>query len=108
MFLLDPVHRRATKIIRRWEHLCYGIRLREFKAFFHCLKWAHRKDGLFIMECRDRMRGNDFNLKEGKFRLDISNKIFTEWVVNYANRFPRDAVDVCSLGMFKARLNELV
>lgn len=114
MQLLHLAQRRATKIIRRLEHLCYEIRLREVGLFnlrkrlqrefimsFHCLKQANRKDVVLVMECRDRMRGSDFHLKEGRFGLDISNKFVTGYLVNYSNRFPRKIVDAFSLEMFK-------
>ena len=40
---------------------------------FQYLKGAYRKAGveLFIRAGSDRTRGNGFNLKEGRFRLDI-------------------------------------
>ena len=46
-----------------------------------------------------------FNLKEGRFRLDISKKFFTTRVVKHWNRLPRQAVDAASLEVFKARLD---
>ena len=95
------------------EHLSYEDRLRELGLFspekrrlqgdllaaFQYLKGAYRKDGegLFIRECRDRMRGNGSKLKEGRFRLDIGKK-FTVRVVRHWNRLPRKVVDVPSLG----------
>ena len=52
----------------------------------------------------DRIRGNFFKLKEGKFKLDVRQKFYTQLVVRLRNRFPREAVDTPSLEMFKARL----
>ena len=47
---------------------------------FQYLKGTYRKDGenLFTKACNNRTRGNDFKLKEGGFRLDISKKFFTK------------------------------
>ena len=108
-------------MIRGMEHLLYEDRLRELEllslekrrlrgdliAAFQYLKGAYRKDGegLFIRECRDRMRGNDFKLKEGRFRLDIRKKCFTVRLVRHWNRLPREVVAVPSLKVFKARLD---
>ena len=55
--------------------------------------------------CSDRTRGNVFNLKEVRFRIDIRKKFFTMKVVRPWPRFPREAVAAPSLAVFKARLD---
>ncbi|KFR11860.1 hypothetical protein N306_05291, partial [Opisthocomus hoazin] len=48
---------------------------------------------------------NNSKLKEDRFRLDIRKKFFTMRVVRHWNRLTKEAVDVPSLTVFKARLD---
>jgi len=57
------------------------------------------------MACSDRTRCNVFNLKEGRFRLDIRKKFFTARVVKPWPRLLREAVAAPSQAVFKARLD---
>jgi len=107
-------------MIRRLEHLCCEERLRKLGLFslekrrlqgdliaaFQYLKRAYRKDGdrLFSRACCNRTRGNDFQLKEGRFRLDIRKTFFTVRMMKHWNRFPGEVVDAPCLEAFKVRL----
>ena len=104
MELLEPVQRRAMKMIRGLVHLPCEERLRElglfrlekrrlqwhFLAPLQSLKGAYRKagEGLLIRMWSKRTRGNGFKLQEGRFRLDIRKKFFTVGVVRHWNRLP--------------------
>ena len=95
MDLLQQVQRRATKIVGGMEHLSYEERLRGLGLFslekrrlwaafivaFQYLKRAYKKgrEGLFTRAGSDRTRGNDFILKEGRFRLDMRNSLLWRW-----------------------------
>ena len=121
MELLERVQRRATKKIRGLEHLSCEESLRELELFslekrrlqgdliaaFQYLKGAYRKagEGLSTRACSDRSRSDGFEVKEGRFRLDIRKKFFTVRVVRHWHRLLRDAVAAPSLEVFKARLD---
>ena len=74
---------------------------------FQYLKGSYKQEGerLFTKVDSNRTRGNGFKLRQGRFRLDIRRKFFTQMVVMHWNRLSKEVVDAPSLQAFKARLD---
>ncbi|KAK4810901.1 hypothetical protein QYF61_013309 [Mycteria americana] len=90
--LLACVQRRETKMVKGLEGKTYEEQLRSL--------------GLFSLEKRsDRTQGNGMKLRQGKFRLDIRKRFFTERVVGHWNRLPREVVTAPSLSELKESLD---
>jgi len=89
------------KMLRSWTCLgwrregCGGTSLLTSRISVELITWS----------VINRMRGNCFKWRKGRFRADIRRKFFTQRVVRHWHRLPREAVNVPSLGDFKARLD---
>lgn len=60
---------------------------------------------IFTRACSGKTRGSCFKWKVHRFRSDIRKNFFMMRAVRHRKMFPREAVDVPSLGVFNVSLD---
>ncbi|KAJ7403338.1 hypothetical protein BTVI_77709 [Pitangus sulphuratus] len=74
----------------------------DFTEVFNILMRGSGREGtdLFTLVTNDRIRGNGVKSCQGRSRLDIRNRFFTQRMIGHWNRLPRAVVTAPSVTEF--------
>ena len=78
---------------------------RKLTTLYNSLKGCCSEVGVNSSPWLHRMRGDGFKLCQGRFRLDIMKKLFSERVVRHWKRLPREVGEALFLEMFKKHVD---
>ncbi|TRZ11447.1 hypothetical protein HGM15179_015665 [Zosterops borbonicus] len=113
------VSRGGNKAVKGLENKPDEERLRELGVFilekrrlrgdlitlYNSLKGVVDSWGLVSSPGSTDRRRHSLKLCQGKYRLDIRKKLFTQRVIKYWNYLPREVVESPSLDVFKRKLD---
>ena len=115
--LLERVQRRATKLVKGFQHLSYEERLkklnlkslsyRRHKAdmvqVFKCIKGIDKLNfgNMFKFSNTGKTRGHKYKLQKQKFKTGIRQNFFSQRVINSWNNLPSSVINSSSLFAFK-------
>jgi len=119
MDLFGCVQHRAENVLKRLEHLSYGLRglglfslektrlMGDLVNVYKYLMRENEEEGarLFSVMPRDKTWGNGHKLKHMKLRLKIRKHFFTVRVVKHLHRLPRVVVESPLIEIFKTQLD---
>ncbi|KAK4821600.1 hypothetical protein QYF61_025177 [Mycteria americana] len=108
--LLGCVQSRATRMVKGLKGKTFEEWLRSL-GVFSLEKRRLRGDLITVYNFlkggqRSRTQGNGMKLHQGKFRLDIRRRFFTERVIGHWNSLPREVVTAPSLSEFEEHLDD--